>query len=67
MKLDSLSKAEGDAACDLLDSFSNAIEARDANTVNALYTEAQQNYHAQMGASGMLALKRCGDLVRKLT
>ena len=62
-KLDSL--ANPDAVCALLESLGDALTSRDINRASELYTEAQQTCHSQLGSTGMLALKRCLDLLKK--
>lgn len=64
-KLEGLAPAQTDPLVALLDTLSNALLAGDAAQANSVYTEAQQNYHLQLGSTGMLALKRCLDLVKK--
>ena len=64
-KLGAASKTETVVA--LLESLASAMESRDAVTADSLYKEASQKHHSQLGSTGMLALKRCVDVVKKST
>lgn len=64
-KLESLQPAQWEPLVGLLDSFTNALRSGDANAAAQVYSDAQTHYHIQLGSTGMLALKRCLDLVKR--
>jgi hypothetical protein len=64
-KLEALNATQTDSLVALLESFTNALLAGDASAANTVYTDAQHNFHLQFGSTGMLALKRCLELVKK--
>ncbi len=49
---------------EMLGSLTDALLVSDATLATAIYTEASQKFSQQLGSTGVLALKRCLDLVK---
>lgn len=64
-KLELLPAAQWEPLVGLLDSFTSALTAGNPEAASQVYADAQTNYHVQLGSTGMLALKRCLDLVKR--
>ena len=62
-KLESLPQVE--PVTTLLQNLAASMEGRDVQRAAEVYAEAQQRHHKELGSTGMLALKRCADLIKK--